>query len=234
VKPNDIFAEFQRTGRFWFRGGLPNRDLAVLDGAANLNEKAGKRVEPEAAMIDVLSGDSRLGRIMSMFRGRLVPVRIVAFNKTQENNWGVPWHQDRIISVAQRHDLPSFGNWSRKAGTWHCEPPTEILDQMFFVRVHLDDTGPDDGAMRIAVGSHKEGIVPSASARSIADRYPGEDCHARRGDVLVLNMLTLHSSQPSLTSNARRVFRVDYAPTQLLPAPLSWSGLFDGVGRELF
>ncbi|WP_346910290.1 phytanoyl-CoA dioxygenase family protein [uncultured Roseibium sp.] len=225
MEPNGIRAEFQRHGRLWFRGKLKSQELAVLDEAANLDLKAGERVEPRPEIVDILSRDSGLAHIMSLFGKSLVPVRIVGFNKTQKNNWSVPWHQDRIISVAERHDLSGFGNWSRKSGIWHCEPPEAILNQMFFVRVHLDDTSADDGAMRIAVGSHKEGVIPADAARSISETYPLEECQARRGDVLVLKMLTLHASQPSRSENKRRVFRVDYAPIDLLPAPLVWHGL---------
>lgn len=152
---------------------------------------------------------------MRVFGDGLVPARVVAFNKSDGNNWGVPWHQDRVIAVAERHNAPGFGNWSRKAGTWHCEPPEEILEQMYFVRVHLDDSDAADGAMRIALGSHRLGIVPAAAARSIAGGLPQEDCGAARGDVLVLKMLTLHASRPSTTANPRRVFRIDYAPAGL-------------------
>ena len=225
VKPQDILSEFEHDGRYWFRHGLSEQELAVLDSAANLDEKAGERIEPKAALLDVLSGDGGLGRIMRVFEQPLVPVRVVAFNKTRKNNWGVPWHQDRVICVSERHEVPDFRNWSRKSGVWHCEPPTDILDRMYFVRVHLDNGEPENGVMRIAAGSHKEGIVSSATARSAAERYPIEECTAVRGDVLVLKMLTLHSSSPSTTTHSRRVFRVDYASAGLLPTPLSWHGL---------
>ncbi len=225
MEADEVRAEFQHVGRVWFRGKLNSHELSVLDGTANLDQKAGERIAPRSEIMDVLSRDSGLARIMSLFGRSLVPVRIVGFNKTQQNNWGVPWHQDRIISVAERHDLPGFGNWSSKSGIWHCEPPEAILDQMFFVRVHLDDTSSADGAMRIAVGSHKEGVIPADGARSVAETYPTEECRARRGDVLVLKMLTLHASHPSKSENTRRVFRVDYAPADLLPVPLAWHGL---------
>ena len=159
---------------------------------------------------------------MKAFGSNLIPARIVAFNKTDQDNWGLPWHQDRVIAVAERHESPLFRNWSRKAGIWHCEPPASFLEQMFFVRIHLDDIGEEDGAMRIALGSHRVGVVPSAEAQQAAERLPQEPGVARRGDVLVLKMLTLHASSPSSTSNPRRVMRIDYAPSDILPEPFAW------------
>lgn len=214
--------EFEVQGRSWFRNVLSDRELAVLDAAVDLDDRAGERLDPTAALKAALSGDDGLGAIMRVFADNLIPARIVAFNKTEANNWGVPWHQDRVIAVADRHEDPNFTNWSRKAGTWHCEPPASFLERMFFVRVHLDSGGQDEGPMRIALGSHRLGIVPSGNAREIAEGLPQEECLAARGDVLVLKMLTLHASSPSSSANPRRVFRVDYAPSDLLPPPFAW------------
>ncbi|MEZ5823372.1 MAG: phytanoyl-CoA dioxygenase family protein [Geminicoccaceae bacterium] len=225
MKQREFLDDFEQSGRHWFRHAMPERELAVLDNVANLHGKAGERIELQSALRDVLAKDSALGHIMSLFGPALEPVRIVAFDKTQAKNWGVPWHQDRVICVPERHELPAFVNWSKKSGIWHCEPSTDILEKMFFVRVHLDRGEPEDGAMRIAVGSHKEGVVAAVAAGSVAERYPVEECRADRGDILVLKMLTLHSSSRSLTTRSRRVFRVDYASPDLLPWPLSWHGI---------
>jgi len=88
----------------------------------------------------------------------------------------VPWHQDRVIAVHDRQEVTGFKNWSQKSGIWHCEPPREILDQMIFVRVHLDDTLSENGAMEIALGSNKAGIVAANKAAHVAAQYPLEIC----------------------------------------------------------
>lgn len=217
-----IRQEFELQGRCWFRGVLSAHTLSVLDAASDLGRRPGKRLSPSADLKSVLSGESDLGKIMQAFRGDLIPARIVAFNKTADSNWAVPWHQDRIISVADRHEIAGFSNWSRKEHEWHCEPPRDLLDQMYFVRVHLDDNAVEDGVMRIALGSHREGYVPASDAKTAAERYPHENCIALRGDVLVLKMLTLHASSSSMTTNPRRVFRMDFAPQAGLPKPLEW------------
>lgn len=123
--------------------------------------------------------------------------------------------------MAEREQVEGFANWTRKSGVWHCEPPVSVLDQMLFVRVHLDANDHTNGAMKVAVGSHERGLVPAAKAQGIAECYPIEICDAARGDVLVLNMLTLHSSEPSQTGDSRRALRMDFAAFDL-PAPLRW------------
>jgi hypothetical protein len=151
-----------------------------------------------------------------------MPVRIIAFNKSENANWRVPWHQDRVIAVAAKADVAGYKNWTSKSGTWHCEPPQAILDGMLFVGVHRDDTNQSNGAMEIALGSHAHGVIHAANAEEVASACPIETCAAKRGDVLILKMLTLHSSQPAKVPSARRVLRMDFASTQL-PSPLSWS-----------
>ena len=213
---------FKAQGRFWFRGGVSEPILSILDKTARLEGAVGARPDLTEELRDILSKTGGPGGLLTVFGDELTPVRIVAFNKTAETNWAVSWHQDRVIAVAERHDVPGYGAWSRKSGVWHCEPPQEVLDRMLFVRVHLDDSGPDDGAMRIALGSHRLGPVPEADARRNAEALPQEDCGGARGDVLVLKMLTLHASSASKTTRPRRVLRIDYAPRLLLPPPLAW------------
>jgi ectoine hydroxylase-related dioxygenase (phytanoyl-CoA dioxygenase family) len=149
------------------------------------------------------------------------PTRAVVFNKQGANNWGVPWHQDRVIAVAQKVDSAPCTNWSRKAGVWHCEPPLDVLSNMLFLRVYLGDDSADNGPMEIALGSHRWGAVSSEDANAVAADHQIEQCDGRRGDILVLNMLILHRSQPAQRATGRRVIRADYA-NFALPAPLAW------------
>ena len=149
-------------------------------------------------------------------------VRAVGFAKTDVGNWGVPWHQDRVISVSERRDVPGYGNWSCKRGVWHCEPPVRNLQRMTFLRVFLDEVTPDNGGMEYAVGSHAAGRVADSEAVQMARKFKVEVEEAGPGDVLVLHMLTLHRSSPSLSHLPRRVLRVDAAGFDL-PAPLQWA-----------
>lgn len=217
-----LIHDLETSGRAWLRAALTEADLAKLDAAAELQSKAGQRITATADLAQVLDGHSALGRAIGALRPGAKPVRIIAFNKSKHRNWAVAWHQDRVIAVAAKHDVDGFGNWTQKSGTWHCEPPIDILDQMLFVRIHLDDTDAANGAMQIAVGSHQRGQVAAAQAEQVAGRYPIETCEAKRGDVLILKMLTLHASKPSSAPSERRVFRVDFAAFDL-PAPLQWA-----------
>lgn len=216
----------EKSGRVWLRNAISDADLSLLDEAASVQARPGQRLKPSDALGHVLSTGSSLLTAIRTLDPCAKPVRVVAFNKSDDANWGIPWHQDRVIAVDRREDVDGYRNWTNKSDIWHCEPPQAILDDMLFVRVHLDDTDLRNGAMEIAVGSHADGIVPATQAEDIAGRYPREVCEAKRGDVLVLKMLTLHSSRPAQVQSGRRVLRVDFSPSDL-PRPLSWAQIAD-------
>mgnify|MGYP000002586514 FL=1 len=225
VTERSLKDEFEKCGRVWLRNAVSNEDLALFDRATDASAKAGQRLDMSMALREALSEDSTLVSAVRLLAPRTFPVRIVAFNKSESANWGVPWHQDRVIAVAERADVAGYVNWTNKSGIWHCEPPESILDEMLFVRVHLDDTDQTNGAMEIAVGSHAEGVVEFARANTAASSYPIETCSAKRGDVLILKMLTLHASKPAKVKSGRRVLRIDFSPSHL-PSPLAWGGRY--------
>ncbi len=122
------------------------------------------------------------------------PTRIVSFNKTAEHNWGVPWHQDRVITAAEKRAAPGFSNWSMKVMGWRCEPPLSVLGQMLFLRLHLNDDLDGNGVMQIALVSHHHERVAASEASTIAEQYESETCIGARGSIPVLKVLTLRRS----------------------------------------
>lgn len=150
------------------------------------------------------------------------PVRAILLDKIPGANWYVGWHQDVSIAVKERIETPGFGPWSMKAGVWHVQPPAAILEQMVALRLHLDDCGEDNGALNFFSGSHLHGVLN----REAIDRYKTENaiesCPAKRGDVLVMHPLILHSSSPSKVPSHRRVLHVEYAINEL-PNGLQWA-----------
>jgi hypothetical protein len=206
--------DWERAGRVWLRGAAGPSDL---DALAMSPDGPGQRM----AVPPDLGSAGWVRRVREVWLGAF-PVRIVGFDKRATANWSLPWHQDRVIAVRERHDVPGFTNWSRKRGLWHCEPPREVLDRMLFVRVHLDDCDAGNGAMEIAPGSHRLGAVPESGVVAAAGGFGSEVCVATAGDVLVLRMLTLHRSGRSESARPRRVLRVDFA-LDPLPAPLQWA-----------
>lgn len=169
-----------------------------------------------------LGPNSEMSQLVERLKPKAFPVRLVAFDKTPDANWAVPWHQDRVLALASRHELSGYSNWARKAGVWHVEPPIDFLKQMIFARIHFDDTDQSNGCLELALGTHKFGLIPSDQATRFAEKTDIESCVAKRGDVLLVSALTLHRSATSLSSESRSALRIDYANSQL-PPPLEWA-----------
>lgn len=191
--PSDAVT-LEREGRVWFRGAVGADDLGLLDLACDVSGAPGARLDWN----DGLARAVGVGRGLTELARRLLPgampVRVVVFNKSSDLNWNVPWHQDRVIAVRERHDVDGFNAWTRKAGTWHVEPPIDFLREMIFARVHLDDADAQNGCLELALGTHTLGRVKAEDADAVAGSAPLEICRAGRGDVLFVNALTLHRS----------------------------------------
>ncbi|MBY0568257.1 MAG: phytanoyl-CoA dioxygenase family protein [Hyphomonadaceae bacterium] len=188
--------------------------MSALDSACEMGDVPSKRLllEPSAAL------NTLAAQLLPSAR----PVRVIAFNKTEDNNWTLPWHQDRVVALRERVEMPGFNNWTNKAGTWHAEPPIELLERIIFARVHLDPADEENGCLQLALGTHARGKITAANAEVIATAAPIENCVAKRGDVLFAKALILHRSSPSRVSAGRRAIRVDYCAEDL-PAPLTWA-----------
>ncbi len=150
------------------------------------------------------------------------PVRAILFDKTPEANWGVPWHQDLAIAVAQKIDTPGFNAWSVKEGVIHVNPPIAVLEGMVTLRLHLDDCNADNGALRVLPGSHRDGELNGEAISNWSDRQTAVMCEVPKGGALFMRPLLLHASAAALRPMHRRVLHVEYAATDL-PNGLKWS-----------
>lgn len=82
----------------------------------------------------------------------------IYFDKPEHSSWFVAWHQDLTISVDKKIDLDGFGPWTSKQDQFAVQPPLAFLENIFTVRIHLDDTDEHNGALRVIPGSHRKGI----------------------------------------------------------------------------
>lgn len=214
--------ELENEGRAWVRGALDVLDLADLDRALRMQDAPGARMNWNQELLHTIGETSRLTQLAGELLPGARPVRIVVFDKSLNKNWQVPWHQDRVIAVREKHEVWGFDNWTNKAGMWHVEPPIELLRNMIFARVHLDDTDECNGCLELVPGSHRHGKINAEDALKLAQRATREICKAQRGDVVFVKALALHRSLPSRRNVGRRTLRVDYC-AERLPEPLEWA-----------
>lgn len=148
-------------------------------------------------------------------------IRSVLFNKSQEVNWQVAWHQDLTIAVQSQSEVQGFVGWSVKEGVVHVQPPVNILEQMLTVRLHLDPTDETNGALWVSPGSHHLGRLPSQAAAEVADRQGKIMCAVQAGGALLFRPLLLHASRKAVSDSPRRVVHLEFTRA-ILPEPLAW------------
>jgi ectoine hydroxylase-related dioxygenase (phytanoyl-CoA dioxygenase family) len=144
-----------------------------------------------------------------------VVVRSTLFDKTGGANWKVPWHQDVTIAVRDRAELEGFGPWSVKEGVLHVQPPTEVLEQMVTIRVHLDACPASNGALRVMPQTHRLGRINQNDAPAHVIEPEAICCEAAAGEALVMRPLLLHASSAATRPSHRRVLHFDYAASDL-------------------
>ena len=107
-------------------------DAKALTALSTLNPHAGRgrRLINMSKLADLLPRGFK--QVLSEFDYSPTPLRAVGFNKSAEANWSLPWHQDRLIAMAEKITDPALKNWSRKSGVWHCEPSASVLEQIAF------------------------------------------------------------------------------------------------------
>jgi ectoine hydroxylase-related dioxygenase (phytanoyl-CoA dioxygenase family) len=147
-------------------------------------------------------------------------VRGIFFNKTRSSNWKVVWHQDLTIAVRERKDVEGFGPWTMKAGILHVQPPPEVMSGLLAIRLHIDESGIDNGPLRVIAGSHRKGRL-SAEQIGNWNKETSVTCTVPKGGALVMRPLLLHASSSCAIPKSRRVIHLEFASAEL-PHGLDW------------
>ena len=138
-------------------------------------------------------------------------VQCTLFMKDARHNWLVPLHRDYSIPVMGRVTSAGWSAWSVKQSIPFARPPERVLEALVAVRVHLEDTDTNNGALQVVNGSH----------RSKVEQGPRRSHFVPRGGALVMRPLLLHASS-KVASGSRRVLHFVYGPASL-PDGAEWA-----------
>jgi ectoine hydroxylase-related dioxygenase (phytanoyl-CoA dioxygenase family) len=145
--------------------------------------------------------------------------KAIYFDKPENFNWFVSYHQDLSITVDTKHEVDGYSKWTSKHDQLGVIPPKEILENIFTIRVHLDKTDDTNGALRVIPKSHLKGI---RRIEEIEEEKSTEVlCSIDEGDVMLMKPLTFHASSKSEMKNRRRVIHLEFSNLEL-EEPLSW------------
>jgi ectoine hydroxylase-related dioxygenase (phytanoyl-CoA dioxygenase family) len=207
--------------------------LHVIDAAGKDKETFRKSTElfairqflkelPES--VEIIFNDRLHAVLKDFFNGNYLVVKSIYFDKPKTSNWYVSYHQDLTISVDKKIDMPGFGPWTVKQNQFAVQPPLEILQHILTVRIHLDETNENNGALRVVPGSHLKGIYrPETIDWNIEKEVV---CDAPQGGIMLMRPLLVHSSRRTTNNMQRRVIHIEFSDREL-PAGLSWSERLD-------
>jgi hypothetical protein len=198
--------------------------LGAIESATDANSVAGRggirNLLDRVACVRKLSDSPVIRALIDPILGKdAFPARGILFDKTPAANWKVPWHQDLTIAVQNRIDVPGFGPWTVKDGVVHVQPPTEILEKMLAIRIHLDDCYESNGPVRVIPRSHLDGRLTAGQIQAIVNSTSPVLCTVGRGGVLSMRPLLLHASSVASVATHRRVIHLEFAASEL------WGGL---------
>ena len=160
--------------------------------------------------------------IGNLFGKDYIVVKSIYFDKPGESNWFVSYHQDLTISVDKKVDMEGFGPWSVKQNQYAVQPPLHILESNFTIRIHLDDTDGDNGALRVIPTSHLKGVYRPDTIDWSKEKEV--TCNVPKGGVMFMRPLLLHASSRTTNNKKRRVIHIKFS-NKSLPKPLHWSEL---------
>jgi hypothetical protein len=148
-------------------------------------------------------------------------VKSIYFDKLESSNWFVPYHQDLTISTDKKVELDNFKNWTTKQNQFAVQPPLSFLENIFTIRIHLDDTDEKNGALKVIPRSHlknqTENIFPFHQEQ-VRETY----CNVMQGGIMLMKPLTLHSSDKTVNNKKRRVIHIEFSNMEL-PSEIKWS-----------
>lgn len=144
--------------------------------------------------------------------------RDLLFDKRPGDNWWVAPHQDRVIAFRRTFESPEATAWSRKSGIPHALGSARLLALILTVRLHLDDTDAGNGALLVAPGSHRYGILDPAG---LAELRPEHTIAVPAGAALLMSPRLVHASRCSADPRPRRILHLELA-AEPAPAPLEF------------
>ena len=169
---------------------------------------------------NVVFNDKLKAMIKELFGDGYFAVKSIYFDKPEKSNWFVAWHQDLTISVNQKTDTPGYGPWTVKQDQFGVQPPLNILQDNFTIRIHLDDADEGNGALKVIPRSHAKGIF---RPENIDWQIEIETvCAVRAGGVMVMRPLLLHASNRTTSNKPRKVIHIEFSKMEL-PEELQWS-----------
>jgi ectoine hydroxylase-related dioxygenase (phytanoyl-CoA dioxygenase family) len=191
------------------------RLIAELENAGLARSRAGIRHAMKNESVATVARDARMTRIAREILGEgAIPFRATLFDKSPVSNWLVVWHQDTALPLKEKRDVAGWGPWSVKEGIEYAHAPANALEQVVALRLHLDDSGADNGPLRVLPATHELGVLSDEQLHELSTKIEAVDCLTGQGGVLAMRPLIVHASSKSRSAEPRRVLHIEYSAAQ--------------------
>lgn len=165
--------------------------------------------------------NNKLKHVVSQVLGdNYFVVKSIYFDKPETSNWYVSYHQDLTISVDKKVEIENFGPWTTKQNQFAVQPPIDLLENIFTIRIHLDDTDENNGALRVIPKSHLKQIYRPETIDWTTEKET--TCNVKKGGMMIMKPLLLHSSSRTTNNKKRRVIHIEFS-NQELPTAIKWA-----------
>ena len=147
-------------------------------------------------------------------------VKSIYFDKPEKSNWFVAYHQDLTISVDKKESIEGFSSWTSKYNQFAVQPTIDILENIFTIRIHLDETDENNGALKVIDGSHSKNIYRPGTIDWKIEKE--SFCKVEAGGIMIMKPLLLHGSNRTSNNKRRRVIHIELSNISL-PEKINWS-----------
>ena len=93
------------------------------------------------------------------------------------------------------------------------------MENNFTIRIHLDKTTKDNGALKVINNSHSKGIF---RIENLEIENETNICEVEKGGIMIMKPLLFHASNKTTNNERRRVIHIEFSK-QELPDGLEWS-----------
>jgi len=164
--------------------------------------------------------NKNLKTILGFIDKDLFMTKAIYFQKPPFADKHLFWHQDLSINVKEKSKSEGFSEWNKKENMFGVCPPEEILFNTLTIRIHLEDTDAENGALQVVPGSHKKKFT-SQETQLISNSSLPVTCEVRAGGIQLLKPLLLHTFHKNKAPKNRRLIHLEFNSIEL-PEGLQW------------
>ncbi|RZL13970.1 MAG: phytanoyl-CoA dioxygenase [Pedobacter sp.] len=129
-----------------------------------------------------------LCRLVSSFGSGYFLTKAIYFNKPPQSNWFMAWHQDVPVNVKEKIEAEGFHGWTNKNGLISVCPPVSYLQSAFTVRIHLDDTDVQNGALKVIPKAFTE-VLTAEQIAEARENIEHKTCRVNQGGAQLMTRL---------------------------------------------